>query len=73
MKSIYNDSSDVITLISEDFTGRKLFKKRSNATDVETIMLIFQSIIDKYGLNIEVTQKKNNKLSWLDEDEKFEF
>jgi hypothetical protein len=73
MNSVYKDSSDVITLISEDFTGRKLFKKRSNANDAETIMLIFQSIIDKYGLNIEVIEKKNNKLSWLDEDEKFEF
>ena len=70
--SLYSNGSDIITVIQEDFTGRKLQKFRSNAINEEEIAKIFQSVIDKYGLNLKVVKSQANKsISWLDADETF--
>ena len=70
---LYNNSNDIVTITSEDFTGRKLLKRRSNASDAESIKNIFQSIIDKYGLDLEIKLKSGSSLSWIEKDEEFSF
>ena len=68
----YLRGGDVITVVEEDFTGRRLQKLRANSSDEEEIAKIFQSVIDKYALNLKVIKDENKKGgSWLDTDESF--
>lgn len=53
-KNFYRSGDDVITLICEDSTGRKIFKLRANTSDGKSIEGIFNELIEKYNLKIYV-------------------
>jgi len=70
--NFYSKGNDVITIVQEDFTGRKLQRFRANLNDEDEIARLFQSVIDKYGLNLKITKEVSKKGgSWLDVDEEF--
>jgi hypothetical protein len=74
MKSLYNSGDDVIVVTSEDCTGRKTSKEKVNANDSHSVGRVFQSFIDKYGLNLKIVESiDNGGLKWLDADEEFKW
>ena len=71
-RRLYNRGSDILVIVNEDCTGKKLSKSRASLEDEESVKNIMQSIIDKYGLNLKVINASNNNaLSWLKADEEF--
>ena len=70
-KKVYNNSSDILTIITEDCTGRKINKFKTNIEDKENIAKILNFIIDKYGLGFKIVKKDG--ASWLDIDESFKW
>ena len=73
MKNPYNNTGDILVLVTEDCTGRKLNKKKANVNDEEEIIRIFQSFIDKYSLNIKIIVTEDKKKDWAEIDEQFRF
>lgn len=74
MGNPYLQGSDIIIVSSEDCTGRKLSKQRSNVFDEEAVGKMFQSIIDKYRLGLKVVKAEpRDKLKFLKEDEEFKW
>lgn len=64
-------NGDIIKVINEDCTGRKLMRKTANADDAESVKDAFNSVIEKYGLNIKVQKidkdnpwKENKDFEW---------
>lgn len=55
-------NGDIIRVINEDCTGRKIMRKTANAEDSEAIKELFNSVIDKYGLDLQVVSSKNNRV-----------
>ena len=73
-KNIYSRGSDIITVITEDSTGRKIDKKRASSQDELAVAHAFQSIIDKYGLDLKIIHERNqSKASWYEADEEFKW
>jgi len=72
---LYNQGSDIIEIINEDYTGRKIGKSKVTISDEEGFARIMNSIIDKYALNLEVIRKtaEKDKIDWLKADEEFSF
>ena len=71
MKNFYNNGSDVITIKIEDCTGRRIGQYRFNCEDTKAMMSIFNSIIDKYGINIKLVITDNKSL--FEDDKNFKF
>jgi hypothetical protein len=51
------DGSDMIFLVVEDCTGRKLMRSKSSANDERAIANMFNSIINKYGMGLRVIKR----------------
>lgn len=68
----YNKAEDIIIIITEDYTGRKIDKKKANIQDEDEIMRMINSLIEKYKLNFEII-KKDKSLSWVKADEEFKW
>lgn len=64
-------NGDIIKIINEDCTGRKLMRKTANADDAESIARAFKSVIEKYGLNINVEITTENV--WNKKDKEFQW
>ena len=69
----YRHSNDIIVVTQEDFTGKKIAKFKSNSQDEEEVAKIFQSIIDKYSMNLKIIKGDGVNKSWLDADEDFQW
>lgn len=68
----FNNNDDIIRVINEDCTGRKIMRKTANANDAESIREIFTAVIQKYGLKLKVIEADNvDSLSFLQPDEEF--
>ena len=64
----------MITLISEDCTGRKIDKLKANTSDENSVAKIIQFVIDKYGLKLKIKKiEKPKGLDWLKSDEEFKW
>lgn len=68
----YNNTSDVLTLIVEDYTGRKILKSRTSCGDSKRIAKAIKEVIDKEGLSIFIRVLDNNDYKEIKE-EKFEW
>lgn len=55
-------NGDIIRVINEDCTGRKIMRKTANAEDSQAIKELFNSVIDKYGLDLEVVSAKSTRI-----------
>lgn len=75
LRGLYASGSDIITITTEDCTGRKNGKERANAQDEESVAKLFKMIIDKYSLNLKIVreERKSDDLDWLKADENFRF
>ena len=73
MRNPYNKSGDILVLINEDCTGRKISKRKVNLQDEDEVMNMLTSLINKYGLNLEITRKENKQRLWTESDEEFKF
>ena len=75
LSNLYRSGSDIVTITTEDCTGRKTGKSRANAQDEETIMQLFKSIIDKYSLNLKIVheERESKDLEWLKADEEMKW
>lgn len=47
-------NGDIVRIINEDCTGRKIMRKTANADDPESIKDAFNAVIEKYGLDIKI-------------------
>jgi len=73
IERLYRDGGDVIVLSSEDFTGRTLFKYRASSLNEESVLKLFNSIIEKYGLNLVVNIKPSKVIDVFKADEEFKW
>jgi len=48
----HGKSDDVIEIIVRDYSGRKLFKYKSNINDKKRINMIFQTLEAKHNISI---------------------
>lgn len=55
-------NGDIIRVINEDCTGRKIMRKTANAEDSEAVRELFNSVIDKYGLDLQVVSVKTKRI-----------
>ena len=70
--NVYNGGSDILIVLIEDCTGRKISSKQKvNLDDVESVIRMFKQIIDKYGMNIKLV--KTDKLDFIKEDIDFKW
>jgi hypothetical protein len=69
--SIYRKGSCIMSIITEDITGRKEIRQKVNLDDEDSVGKVFKLIIDKYGLNLKIIKSENINSSWLKADEEF--
>jgi len=70
----YSGGDDVIRIINEDCTGRKIGRAVAAANDAESVAKVFNAIIRKYGLRLKIERAdENDVLKFLKADEEFSF
>ena len=71
---LYKKGTDILVLVNEDCTGRKIARFKCNADDSKEVAKVFQAVIDKYGLPLKIVKSdKKDPLDWLKADEEFRF
>lgn len=65
------EGTDMIVLVVEDCTGRKLLKMKAQASDERMIESIFNSVINKYGMGLKIIRAEAPAI--IEEEEKFEW
>lgn len=72
--SPYRDGADVVVVTNEDCTGRKIGTMKASVKDQRDVSKAFSYIIDKYSLDLAITEKKNAKqIDLLKDDIDFKF
>lgn len=66
----YNNG-DIVRIINEDCTGRKLMRKTASADDADSVAEAFRSVIDKYSLPLKVERVVPVKDPWVKKEKDF--
>lgn len=67
---MYNKGADIINIVLEDCTGRKIERFKANIQDREEIIRIFKYLNEKFDLGINITMiEQDNELKWFNSGE----